>query len=112
MARCAFTRPTATDPEVGRLVAAVRTRVLRLLRRCGAFSEADDGNVPAPRWMTSSGARQAHLDGFDLPANVAANNRDGLEQLARYVLRPPIAQERLTLPAKGPPPPGRRVVGS
>src|SRR5262249_14804919 len=32
---------------------------------------------------------------------VAANNRDGLEQLARYVLRPPIAQERLTRSADG-----------
>jgi hypothetical protein len=31
-------------------------------------------------------------DGFDLHANVAdaANNREGLEQLARDVLRPPI----------------------
>jgi ribosomal protein S27E len=32
---------------------------------------------------------------------VAANNRDGLEQLARYVLRLPIAQERLTRTADG-----------
>jgi len=37
--------------------------------------------------VTTTGTRQAHLDGFDLHANVAvaANNRDGLEQLARYV---------------------------
>jgi len=48
--------------------------------------------------VTTTSARQAHADGFDLHANVAvaANNRDGLEQLARYVLRPPIAQERLS----------------
>ena len=53
--------------------------------------------------MTSTGTRQAHLDGFDLHSNVhvAANNRDGLEQLARYVLRPPIAQDRLTRTADG-----------
>jgi hypothetical protein len=53
--------------------------------------------------LTTTGARQAHLDGFDLQANVAvaANNRDGLERLARYVLRPPIAQERLTRTADG-----------
>src|SRR5262249_13978222 len=52
---------------------------------------------------TSTGTRQAHLDGFDLHANVhvAANNRDGLEQLARYVPRPPIAQDRLTRTADG-----------
>jgi Putative transposase len=39
----------------------------------------------------------------DLHANVhvAANNRGGLEHLARYVLRPPIAQERLTRTADG-----------
>src|SRR4029453_17166412 len=53
--------------------------------------------VPGAPWVTTTGTRQAHLDGFDLHANVAvaAKNRDGLEQLARYVLRPPIAQERL-----------------
>jgi len=61
------------------------------------------GRVPGAPWVTTTGTRQAHLDGFDLHANVAvaANNRDGLEQLARYVLRPPIAQERLTRTADG-----------
>jgi hypothetical protein len=37
-----------TDAEVARLVATIRTRVLRLLRRRGEFSEADDGDVPDP----------------------------------------------------------------
>jgi Putative transposase len=37
----------------------------------------------------------------DSGAHVAADNRDGLEQLARYVLRSPIAQERLTRTADG-----------
>ena len=61
------------------------------------------GRVPGAPWVSITGSRQAHLDGFDLHANVAvaANNRDGLEQLARYVLRPPIAQERLTRTADG-----------
>jgi hypothetical protein len=61
------------------------------------------GRVPGAPWVTTTGSRQAHLDGFDLHANVAvaANNRDGLEQLARYVLRPPIAQERLSRTADG-----------
>jgi len=47
--------------------------------------------------VTSRGPRQAHLDGFDLHANVwvSANDRAGLERLCRYVLRPPFAQERL-----------------
>src|SRR6266581_7700092 len=49
--------------------------------------------------VTSRGPRQAHLEGFDLHANVwvGANDRAGLERLARYVLRPPFAQERLRL---------------
>ncbi len=53
--------------------------------------------------VTSRGLRQAHLDGFDLHANVwvAANNRAGLERLSRYVLRPPFAQERLRLRSDG-----------
>ena len=61
------------------------------------------GRVPGAPWVTTTGTRQAHLEGFDLHANVAvaANNRGGLEQLARYVLRPPIAQERLTRTADG-----------
>src|SRR5262245_18998136 len=61
------------------------------------------GRVPGAPWVTTTGSRQAHLEGFDLQANVAvaAHHRDGLEQLARYVLRPPIAQERLTRTADG-----------
>jgi len=134
--------PPPSDAEVARLVATIRTRVVRLLRRRGGFADAEDddardpfaeaslalagitsaavqgrsalgprpgarvlqiGRVPGAPWVTSTGTRQAHLDGFDLHANVqvAANNRDGLEQLARYVLRPPIAQERLMRTADG-----------
>ena len=54
------------------------------------------------RW-TSRGARQAHLEGFDLHANVwvSANDRAGRERLCRYVLRPPFAQERLRLQSDG-----------
>jgi len=47
--------------------------------------------------VASRGPRQAHLEGFDLHANVwvSAHDRAGLERLARYILRPPFAQERL-----------------
>src|SRR5206468_1445945 len=131
-----------TDAEVGRLVATVRTRVLRLLRRRGVLGEPEEGDAPDPLaetslvlagitsaavqgrsalgprpgarvlqigrvpglpWITSTGPRQAHLDGFDLHANVAvaADNREALEQLSRYVLRPPIAQERLSRTTDG-----------
>jgi hypothetical protein len=53
--------------------------------------------------VTSRGARQAHLEGFDLDANVwvSANDRAGLERLCRYVLRPPFAQERVRLRSDG-----------
>jgi len=53
--------------------------------------------------VTSRGPRQAHLDGFDLHANVwvSANDRAGVERLCRYVLRPPFAQERLRLRGDG-----------
>src|SRR5262249_12497741 len=53
--------------------------------------------------VTSRGPGQAHLDGFDLHANVwvSANDRAGVERLCRYVLRPPFAQERLRLRGDG-----------
>jgi Putative transposase len=52
---------------------------------------------------TSRGPRQAHLEGFDLHANVwvAGNDRAGRERLCRYVLRPPFAQERWRLRSDG-----------
>ena len=53
--------------------------------------------------VTSRGLRQAHLDGFDLHANVwvPAHDRAGVERLCRYILRPPFAQERLRLRSDG-----------
>jgi Putative transposase/Transposase zinc-binding domain len=47
--------------------------------------------------VASTGPLHAHLDGFDLHAAVAVppGDRKRLEHLCRYVLRPPIAQERL-----------------
>jgi len=53
--------------------------------------------------VMSRGPRQAHLEGFDLHANVwvSANDRAGLGRLCRYVLRPPFAQERLRLRRDG-----------
>src|SRR5205823_4600083 len=42
-----------TDAEVGRLVATVRTRILRLLRRRGVLGEAEEGDAPDPLAETS-----------------------------------------------------------
>jgi Putative transposase len=53
--------------------------------------------------VTSRGSRHAQLDGFDLHANVwvPPNDRTRLEQLCRYLLRPPLAQDRIRLRADG-----------
>jgi len=79
----------------GIVSASVQGRVA-LGARAGARGRrlGQEGDAEA---ATSRGPRQAHLDGFDLHANVwvAANDRAGLERLCPYVLRPPFAQERL-----------------
>jgi hypothetical protein len=56
------------------------------------------GAVPS-----ACGPRQAQLGGFDLHANVWVPGRDRarLERLCRYVLRAPLAQERLKRRADG-----------
>ena len=61
------------------------------------------GREPDSPWVTSRGPRQAHLEGFDLHADiiVGADDRAGLERLCRYVLRPPVAQDRLALTPEG-----------
>ncbi len=47
--------------------------------------------------MRTRGPRYVHLEGFDLHANVwvGPSDRARLEQLCRYVLRPPLAEDRL-----------------
>jgi hypothetical protein len=81
--------------------ASVQGRVA-LGRRAGARLLAL-GRDPDALWAGAGGRRHAHLDGFDLHANVAvrAVDRDGLEQLCRYLLRPAVAQERLRLTEDG-----------
>src|SRR5947208_3833234 len=61
------------------------------------------GREPDAPWVTSRGPCQAHLEGFDLHASitVGADDRAGVERLCRYVLRPPVAQERLALTPDG-----------
>jgi hypothetical protein len=97
----------ATDPLAaeslalaGLASAAVRGRVA-LGPRAGARVERLGADPDAP-WVESSRALQARCDGFDLHAGVtvAGEDRDRLEQLC-YLLRPPIAQERLALRPDG-----------
>jgi hypothetical protein len=48
--------------------------------------------------VTTTGRRSARLEGFSLHADVAvpARRRDQLERLVRYLVRPPLALDRLT----------------
>jgi len=66
--------------------------------RAGARVWRVGGDPDAP-WVLSTAPRHAHLDGFDLHANVEAPaaDRARLEQLCRYLLRPAVAQDRLRL---------------
>ncbi len=52
---------------------------------------------------SARGPRHAHLEGFDLHANVwvGPHDRARLEQMCRYVLRPPLAENRLRRLADG-----------
>jgi hypothetical protein len=77
--------------------ASIQGRVA-LGRRAGAhvWRVGEDPDAP---WVLSSAPRHAHLSGFDLHANLAvpAGDRARLEPLCRYLLRPPVAQDRLRL---------------
>jgi hypothetical protein len=136
-------REPPSDVEVARLLATVRCRIIRLLRRHDIDLEDSSGDGPSdllalespvvaqiqgasvlgrvatgPRAgqrvlrlgsgptspvVTTGGPRHAHIEGFDLHANTAvgagANAR--LENLCRYILRPPVSQDSLELTPEG-----------
>jgi hypothetical protein len=98
----------AIDPLAGESLAlaglasaAVQGRIA-LGPRAGARVDRLGGDPHAP-WVESSRPFQARCDGFDLHGGVAVagEDRDRLEQLCRYLLRPPIAQDRLALRPDG-----------
>ncbi|HEV8676687.1 MAG TPA: transposase, partial [Methylomirabilota bacterium] len=61
------------------------------------------GGEPPELAGGARGPRQAHLDGFDRHANVRVppHDRARLEHLCRYLLRPPLVQDRVRLRADG-----------
>ena len=65
------------------------------VRRCG-----DTPEEAAPMTL---GPCHAHIAGFDLHAGLVtgAGQRDRLERLCRYALRPPLAQDRLQVTGEG-----------
>jgi len=130
-ARAAILVPALTGILVAAVGLVVRWGSLRLLKRraargtvlqvvrvpsllwclvAGAYGGLEAAEISArlgeardPAAVTSRGPRRAHLNGFDLHADVwvSANDRAGVERLCRYVLRPPFAQERLRLRSDG-----------
>jgi hypothetical protein len=91
-----------TSPVLARIVSASVQSCVALGPRAGARVRRL-GDAPDLGLVTSRGPRQAQLEGFDLHANVwvPRNDRARLEQLCRYLLRPPLAQDRVRLRADG-----------
>jgi hypothetical protein len=81
--------------------ASVRQRVAMGQR--GGATVLRLGDTPTVKVAPPKGRRQARLGGFDLHANtsVHAKNRPKLERLCRYLLRPPVAEDRLSLAPDG-----------
>ena len=96
--------PCAEDAPAlaGLAAAAVQGRVALGTRAGARVRQAGDPLAAAPV-PPRPGRCHAHHHGFDLHAElcVPADRRDRLERLCRYVLRPPVAQERLHLTAAG-----------
>ena len=76
-------------------VAALGERAGARLRRLGDPVDEDETSAP--------GRCHARHGGFDLHAGVLvpAGDRERLERVCRYVLRPPVAQDRLSVTADG-----------
>ena len=111
--------PPPTDGDVEQITARIVGRIRRLLEsRDGeavddepdalAHAQAEAVQLPmslAERPPRTSGSRHrcAFIDGFSLHADtvVDAGDRPALERLARYLLRPLISADRLTLRPDG-----------
>lgn len=113
--------PPPTDEDVLVLVVRIVRRVARLLARRDADAAIDDEldaldharaeavqlpmtfAEPRSQSSTTSRRRCALVDGFSLHANtsVDAADRAALERLCRYILRPMISADRLTVRPDG-----------
>jgi hypothetical protein len=122
--------PAPRESEVQRLLETIRNRVERLMCRWGLdegadlaaaaddsgmgaclvqagrasparLCEGDEGPLPPP--ARSGKRRCAELEGYTLHADtmIPGGERTALERLARYITRPPISSERLSLADDG-----------
>ena len=87
---------TEAPPLHALYAASVRQRVAMGGRAGAAVLRL--GDAPTVTAAPPKRRRQARLGGFDLHANtsVRAKNRPKLERLCRYLLRPPVAEDRLS----------------
>jgi hypothetical protein len=113
-----FTAPAPSPAQVAQVLAKIVRRAsarltehepleddeLALAQSHQAASAAQDQRQHAPERSSGespwpAGRRKARIDGWDLDAEVAvkAHERDRLQYLCRYILRPPIALERIKL---------------
>ena len=92
---------TEAPPLHALYAASVRQRVA-IGRRAGA-AVLRLGGARTTTSAQPKRRRQARLGGFDLHADtsVRAKNRPRLERLCRYLLRPPIAEDRLSFTSDG-----------
>jgi hypothetical protein len=100
-----------TRADVAGVAAIVADRVERLLQRRGLGATPEEGGgsgtwadeAPESIEPLTPGPCHARCGGFDLHAGIVtrAGQRERLERLCRYVLRPPIAQDRLRLDPDG-----------
>jgi hypothetical protein len=92
---------TEAPPLKALYAASVRQRVA-MGGRAGAAA-LRLGDAPTVTAAPPKRRRQARLGGFDLHANtsVRAKNRPKLERLCRYLFRPPVAEDRLSLAPDG-----------
>jgi hypothetical protein len=98
--RCRNDPFAAQEPLFASAVAASRQGRVALGLRAGQPVR----RLRSAATATSTGRRSARLEGFSLHADVAvpARRRDQLEKVCRYILRPPLALERLTAVPPGP----------
>ena len=89
-------------PLLAGLAAASVQRVVALGHASG-MRPGRLGGAPGNRAERSLGACHAQWQGFDLHAGlrVPAGDRDRLERVCRYTLRPPVTDERLRIGADG-----------
>ena len=99
--------PKPTQADVEGILRRLVQRARKLLERFGEEAEPEDAldrvrgrqlSLFAPPKELPEGKLSARLEGYSLHAatHLHMNDREGLERMARYALRPPVANSRLS----------------